>query len=216
MIFCRSRLCQGKSTNLKTLYEQGLTKNESTGSESTNVSELESLNCHANNRKLKELFEKGEIYREDENDDGNKNKLDMDVFEAGVGKEGRKLWQQLDKQQMMVGFLVIFGDKYYKNYVSTQEPVKPVTTRGPTRFITTLPTANQEIIRSDSTQDEIKIETESLREKFKFFEQQKEQQQQQGKVFRITPEREGENPGGKIVIIIIFSYLNSQKFIYFF
>ncbi|XP_021964780.1 uncharacterized protein LOC110860034 isoform X2 [Folsomia candida] len=175
----RSRLCQGKSTNLKTLYEQGLTKNESTGSESTNVSELESLNCHANNRKLKELFEKGEIYREDENDDGNKNKLDMDVFEAGVGKEGRKLWQQLDKQQMM-------------------EPVKPVTTRGPTRFITTLPTANQEIIRSDSTQDEIKIETESLREKFKFFEQQKEQQQQQGKVFRITPEREGENPGGKI------------------
>ncbi|CAG7718969.1 unnamed protein product [Allacma fusca] len=178
----RTRLCLGKNSQLKEMYEKAV---ESSENEVRRNSDLEQLDFKGK-RDIKEMFEKGLVRQNDEDDEEENGRetavdRDRDVFENGVAKNSRNLFQNLDKQ------------------LSTGGQTPPILPSGPKKIVLKNPkdiigvNDQSEIVKSsDIIEDEIR--TEDVGNKFRFFETYQENQEstKQKKTFRITPPREGQ------------------------
>lgn len=114
----RSRLCQGKSGTLKELYEKGV-ESGGEGLVDERKAEIEELKSERA-KSFREMFERGEVIRGEEDEEEDKGKVggvDMEVFEAGVARESKKIFEELDKRVLSeraedVGGVVKKGTKF--------------------------------------------------------------------------------------------------------
>lgn len=108
----RSRLCQGKSGQLKELYEKGVESGNENSEASARIAEMEELKSERA-RVYREMFERGEVVKrsdgaDEEGEEGagedgpvsgrSANGVDLDVFEAGVAKQSKRLFEEMDKK----------------------------------------------------------------------------------------------------------------------
>ncbi|CAL8108701.1 unnamed protein product [Orchesella dallaii] len=191
----RSRLCQGKSNQLKEMYEKALEGDG--GNTTTSRQEIEELKSERS-RAFREMFEKGEIRKlddddeEEEDEEGgdqvDKRGVDLEVFEAGVAKQSRSLFEKLDK-------------RINEEQRTVVEPVKKRTGQFNKAMVAqfqNVPTSPVDVVRCMDKMDEpLKVNTEELSSKFKFFEtyedelEKKHKENKRETLKRITPPREG-------------------------
>ncbi|ODM93218.1 LIM domain and actin-binding protein 1, partial [Orchesella cincta] len=189
----RSRLCQGKSNQLKEMYEKALEGD--TGNPTASRQEIEDLKSERA-RTFREMFEKGEIRKfddddeeeEEESDQVDRRGVDLEVFEAGVAKQSRSLFEKLDKrineeQRTVVEPVKKRAGQFNKTMVAQFQNV---------------PTSPVDVVRClDKGDEPAKVNTAELSSKFKFFEtyedelQRKHQENKRDTLKRITSPREG-------------------------
>ncbi|XKL65870.1 hypothetical protein PGB90_009290 [Kerria lacca] len=175
----RSRLFMGKQNKMKEAYENAVAESER-GNVKKDV-EVKSDKA----RTIKEKFEKGEIIHDEESDDEQEKKAnakndDMDVFEAGISKKSRSIFQQMDA-----------AIKTQSNNNSFSPPSHP--TQNGYRFHKEAITrqVSNDVVRASDPVEEVTVETADISSKFKFFETYKAPEVKR-RTFRITPPREGQ------------------------
>jgi len=169
----RSRLFMGKQAKIKEMYQQAVADSEqmitATGKLDVDL-DLEKA------RSIKEKFEKG-AFREDD-DEVDKMADEMAVFEQGICKQSRSIFQELDatvvKQPQSLPSPVISGQKTLEKRRQYEQQIS----------------GNSDIVRSGDKAEDIQIETADISNKFKFFETYRPEEKQK-KEFRITPPRDG-------------------------
>lgn len=103
----RTRLCLGKNNQLKEMYEKATECDGNAETVKRNL-ELEQLNLKEK-RSIKDMFEKGIVSTrrdsdEEEGEEGeSKGAIDLDVFENGVAKTSRSMFQNIDMQLVSGG-----------------------------------------------------------------------------------------------------------------
>ncbi|KAF2882830.1 hypothetical protein ILUMI_23342 [Ignelater luminosus] len=168
----RSRLFMGKQGKMKEAYQQAILESES----ASNLKKEVALEA-SDTRSIKDKFEKGEVAN---NELRHKENEDMSVFESGISKKSRTIFQELDAS----------GGKAPK--VSPTSPPKLGNAVRSGREAYLAKQASEDTVRSSDQVDEITIRTSDIQDRFKFFETYKEPQQKR-KEFRMTPPREGQN-----------------------
>lgn len=170
----RSRLFMGKQARIKEMYQQAVAESEHGKTSAWKESEID-IGDKA--RSLKEKFEKGEIFKE--NDEVGKVRDDeFEVFESAISKTSRSLFQELDAKNQ-------------------QTPEKPLSSSNEHPRNRTLdgknwPNSNlsENVVKHDEKIDDVQVETSDISSKFKFFETYKSAESEK-KIFRITPPRDG-------------------------
>jgi hypothetical protein len=204
-------LCGGKSGQLKEMYEKGDQDSSEVVPDKERMLELEELRLEKAKR-LREMFEKGEVVRGDDDDDGvddmdgKKSVVEKEsaVFESGVAKQSRSLFQQMDmnlaKSASAVSVAPVRTPIDNTKILQRQVIVNSLLTLlvagncnvgdGQTLF------ERGEVVRSSDQAEDVlpSVKTEDLSSKFKFFEtyekQLEEAKSKRKESFRITPPRE--------------------------
>ncbi|XP_063234312.1 LIM domain and actin-binding protein 1 isoform X32 [Bacillus rossius redtenbacheri] len=177
----RSRLFMGHQGKMKEMYEQAV--QESERSAQRKGVDIKSERA----RSIKEKFERGEVLPDDDPDaareDATRKAMeeDLSVVEAGISKKSRSLFLELDASA-----------------AKNQQPLLPISPvkatpsfREDTRKLFTSRQASEDVVRCSDTVEDVKVETEEVTTKFKFFEGYKPPEKQR-RQFRITPPRDGQ------------------------
>ncbi|ALC48100.1 CG33521 [Drosophila busckii] len=162
----RSRLFMGKQAKIKEMYQQAVAESEQAMTSVGKKPEME-IGCIASS--IKKRFENGEIF--------NKELLtgvsdDAHVFESAISKESRNIFKELDANLTSNTIAVL-----KKNSSNSS-------------FGTGKSNADIDVIKCDTMLEDIKVPTDELSQKFKFFETYKPSSCKK-RQFRITPPREG-------------------------
>ncbi|XP_065217441.1 uncharacterized protein LOC135843452 isoform X3 [Planococcus citri] len=205
----RSRLFMGKQGKMKEAYENAVAESEKTCVKRDVEIRAEKA------RLIKEKFEKGQVVHDEDSDDDEQVSAkkpagardeDMDVFEAGISKKSRSLFQQMDA--------AVKSQTQTQTQAQSQSQSKNVT--GPSAAATSAPAlaavqngqkqkvaaaaaaaavdrqlSSENVVRASDPVDEIVVQTADISSKFKFFETYKPPEVKR-KAFRITPPREGQ------------------------
>ncbi|KAJ6641942.1 LIM domain-containing protein WLIM2a [Pseudolycoriella hygida] len=176
----RSRLFMGKQAKIKEMYQQAVLESEQ-GVRS--VDKKPDVDIGDKAKSIKDRFEKGEIYNNDENDSNHHKHQDEDmaVFEQGIGKKSRSMFMEMDANAAKSPSITSGPQTPEIKKNSQVSPIWPPPMK-------TKPL--DDVIKCDDKVDDIKIETADISNKFKFFETYKPAAGEK-KQFRITPPREG-------------------------
>uniref|UniRef100_A0A336L4I9 CSON003740 protein n=2 Tax=Culicoides sonorensis TaxID=179676 RepID=A0A336L4I9_CULSO len=171
----RSRLFMGKQAKIKEMYQQAVEQSEQTVTTSKVDCDVDLERA----KSIKERFERGSVSR-DESDDS-KTKVpdeEMAVFEQGLSKQSRSIFQELDanvaKQPQSLPSPSISNTKTMEKRKQFEQQM----------------TSSCEVIKSGEKIEDVHIATEEVSSKFKFFETYKPEEKKK-KEFRITPPRDG-------------------------
>lgn len=168
----RSRLFMGKNAKIKEMYQQAVAESEQI---ITAAGKQKDLDIGDKAMSIKDKFEKGEIYEENEHL-GKLDEEEMDVFERGIGKKSRSMFMELEaNNEKTANRYPVHQSKSTARITPRQNEIQ----RSPS-----------EVVRSGEKVDDVEIEVADVASKFKFFETYKEPAKQK-KSFRITPPREG-------------------------
>ncbi|XP_047037198.1 F-actin-monooxygenase MICAL3 isoform X2 [Helicoverpa zea] len=178
----RSRLFMGKQAKIKEMYEQSVLQSEqdtSNFNENEMASETEGvtsadkisreLDLNAEKaRAIKQRFENGELFNDENQPPKNREIDDRALFNEGIGKKSRSIFLELDANA--------------KNLPPTSPPPSDVPKRKEIPFIP------KDVVRAADKLEDVKIETSDISDRFKFFETY--QPKSERKEFRMTPPRQ--------------------------
>ncbi|KAH8272457.1 hypothetical protein KR044_004897, partial [Drosophila immigrans] len=166
----RSRLFLGKQAKIKEMYQQAVAESEQV---ITSVGKKPDVDMGLmDKRSIKKQFENGEIFSEKTHDTINKSNVDQDaeVFESGIGKKSRSIFMELDAN--------------ITSYTSAPKDVQRSRSA-------TLQIADNDVVKSGTQAEDVKIATDELSQKFKFFETYLDNENtKKEQKFRTTPPRE--------------------------
>ncbi|XP_017130786.1 uncharacterized protein LOC108148311 isoform X1 [Drosophila elegans] len=174
----RSRLFLGKQAKIKEMYQLAVAESEQGVS---SVGKTPDINVIKPTQLIKDRFENGEVFNDkrvqsEETTCG--MQADADVFESAISKASRSIFMELDANvSSHLSNKCIQNNRIQNNKVSNQNQMCQENT-------------NVDVIKSDSKPQEVKVTTEELTERFKFFETYSPTENTKKK-FRITPPREG-------------------------
>ncbi|PZC81901.1 hypothetical protein B5X24_HaOG211687 [Helicoverpa armigera] len=178
----RSRLFMGKQAKIKEMYEQSVLQSEqdtSNFNDNEMASETEGvtsadkisreLDLNAEKaRAIKQRFENGELFNDENQPPKNREIDDRALFNEGIGKKSRSIFLELDANA--------------KNLPPTSPPPSDVPKRKEIPFIP------KDVVRAADKLEDVKIETSDISDRFKFFETY--QPKSERKEFRMTPPRQ--------------------------
>ncbi|KAH8376023.1 hypothetical protein KR093_005184, partial [Drosophila rubida] len=174
----RSRLFLGKQAKIKEMYQQAVAESEQV---ITSVGKKPDVDmCLMNTCSIKNQFENGEIFSEKSQEFTSKSNIDedADVFASGIGKKSRSIFMELDAN-------ITLNTNASKDLHRSQSLTigKTLSRKqiGPE-------ISNIDVIKCGTQEENVKIPTAELSQKFKFFETYGDNE----KVlqFRTTPPRE--------------------------
>ncbi|XP_026839134.1 uncharacterized protein LOC6555862 isoform X3 [Drosophila erecta] len=171
----RSRLFLGKQAKIKEMYKLAVAESEQTV---TSVGKTPDIFVIKPTQEIKNRFENGEVFKDSKILSSEVSfgiHADAEVFESGISKASRNIFLELD-----ANIISGLGNVQYtlpdkKNWVHNQKGQE---------------NTDVDIIKSDSKPEEVKVATEELSQKFKFFETYSRAENKK-KIFRMTPPREG-------------------------
>ncbi|XP_022217396.1 uncharacterized protein LOC111070790 isoform X3 [Drosophila obscura] len=180
----RSRLFMGKQAKIKEMYQQAVAESEQG---ITSVGKIPNSEIGVAARSIKDRFENGEMFSENSIQSKERTHSlglleDADVFESAISKTSRSIFMELDANinTNVNGMIKIQNNRpdiYTKILINPNLNVEQEN-------------ADIDIIRSDAKEEDVKVTTAELSERFNFFEkfQPIENVKRQ---FRMTPPREG-------------------------
>ncbi|XP_033250217.1 uncharacterized protein LOC108164387 isoform X5 [Drosophila miranda] len=181
----RSRLFMGKQAKIKEMYQQAVAESEQG---ITSVSKIPDSEIGVAARSIKDRFENGEMFSENsiQSKEERSHSLglleDADVFESAISKTSRSIFMELDANinTNVNGMNKIQNNRpdiYNKILINPNQNIEQEN-------------PDVDIIKSDAKEEDVKVTTAELSERFNFFEKfrpiQKEKRQ-----FRMTPPRDG-------------------------
>ncbi|KAH8236295.1 hypothetical protein KR032_000897, partial [Drosophila birchii] len=169
----RSRLFMGKQAKIKELYQQAVAESEQG---LTSVGKTANIELTTDTQSIKDRFEKGEAFK-----DGTKiqsqETIEDAVFESALSKASRNIFMKLDANSA--------SDLLSSRSTMSSNPSEKLIQSNKKNV-----DMDMNIIKSDAKPEDIKVNTEELTERFKFFEQFRPVERERH-IFRITPPREG-------------------------
>ncbi|XP_037725235.1 LIM domain and actin-binding protein 1 isoform X3 [Drosophila subpulchrella] len=173
----RSRLFLGKQAKIKEMYQLAVAESEQGV---TSVGKTPDINVIKATHLIKDRFENGEVF----NDNKVQSKeaifgmqADADVFESGIGKASRSIFMELDAN---------ISSNLSNSRAQNSRPDKKIVSCNQLWQENT----GVDVIKCDSKPEEVKVATEELTERFKFFEKYAPLENKK-KTFRMTPPRDG-------------------------
>ncbi|XP_070138459.1 uncharacterized protein [Drosophila bipectinata] len=148
----RSRLFMGKQAKIKEMYQLAVAESEQG---ITSAGKIPNEDVTVETRLIKNRFENGELFKK-RNQKSSKEplKADADVFESGIGKASRSIFMELDAN-------------HASNIIKSHTQTKPENT------ILSSPNVGpriNDVIKYDSKPEDVQITTEILTERYNFFE----------------------------------------------
>ncbi|CAG0886285.1 unnamed protein product [Cyprideis torosa] len=179
----RQMVCRGKQSAIKEQYQQAVLQSENLKTPRDTPKDIVDSGC----KSIRERFEKGEIQKEHGEEETTPKEEEMKILKkADTAKTARNLFKELDASAHK-----------QENQLPRSTSLSSIgTTRrwGSELQLQTSPSAviqPLEIVRSSDKPEEVTVETESIANKFRYFETFKEPERQK-REFRITPPREGQ------------------------
>lgn len=163
----RSRLFMGKQAKIKEMYEQSVLQSEQGVTSADKIARELELNAEKA-RAIKQRFENGEVFNDENQPPKNREIDDRALFNEGIGKKSRSIFLELDANA--------------KNMPPTSPPPGEVPKRKEIPFIP------KDVVRAADKMEDVKIETSDISDRFKFFETYKPKSER--KEFRMTPPRQ--------------------------
>ncbi|CAB3258673.1 unnamed protein product [Arctia plantaginis] len=163
----RSRLFMGKQAKIKEMYEQSVLQSEQGVTSSDKIARDLELSAEKS-RAIKERFENGELFNDENLPPRNREIDDRALFNEGIGKKSRSIFLELDANA--------------KTMPPTSPPPQDVPKRKEIPFIP------KDVVRAADKLEDVKIETSDISDRFKFFETYKPETKR--KEFRMTPPRQ--------------------------
>ncbi|KAF9413050.1 hypothetical protein HW555_008602 [Spodoptera exigua] len=163
----RSRLFMGKQAKIKEMYEQSVLQSEQGVTSADKIARELELNAEKA-RAIKQRFENGEVFNDENQPPKNREIDDRALFNEGIGKKSRSIFLELDANA--------------KNMPPTSPPPGEVPKRKEIPFIP------KDVVRAADKVEDVKIETSDISDRFKFFETYKPKSER--KEFRMTPPRQ--------------------------
>ncbi|CAK1546766.1 unnamed protein product [Leptosia nina] len=167
----RSRLFMGKQAKIKEMYEQSVMQSEQGVTSSEKIAKELELDAEKA-RTIKERFENGEVFNDENQPPKNREFEDRAVFNEGIAKKSRSIFLELDAN------------------AKTMPPLSPPPQEAPKRK--ELAFVPKDVVRAADKVEDVKIETSDISDRFKFFETY--QPETQRKEFRMTPPRQTLRP----------------------
>ncbi|KAH8414969.1 hypothetical protein KR009_005098, partial [Drosophila setifemur] len=170
----RSRLFLGKQAKIKEMYQMAVAESEQFN---TSIDKIQNVKVAEVTRSIKDRFENGEIFNNIHKlKDASSGLLaDADVFESGISKASRNIFKELDANN--ASNKIIKENNRPEKTILSFTHVKQENNSG-------------DVIKFDSKPEEVKITTEVLTERYKFFEKYRPTENEK-RQFRITPPPEG-------------------------
>ncbi|KRF85370.1 F-actin-monooxygenase MICAL3 isoform X2 [Drosophila virilis] len=181
----RSRLFMGKQAKIKEMYQQAVAESEHG---ITSVGKQPDIQIEgAAARSIKERFENGAIFNvkgnnvepTDCNNHSSGLSEDADVFESAISKKSRSIFKELEANSVSNS----------NNQIKFQKQ-RPVALSKCTSQSQVCENADLDVVKCDDKPEDVKIATDELSQKFKFFETYRPKGSEK-RQFRITPPREG-------------------------
>ncbi|CAD0206282.1 unnamed protein product [Chrysodeixis includens] len=163
----RSRLFMGKQAKIKEMYEQSVLQSEQGVTSADKISRELDLNAEKA-RAIKERFENGEVFNDENQPPKNREIDDRALFNEGIGKKSRSIFLELDANA--------------KSMPPTSPPPGDVPKRKEIPFVP------KDVVRAADKLEDVKIETSDISDRFKFFESYRPETTR--KEFRMTPPRQ--------------------------
>ncbi|XP_061724582.1 F-actin-monooxygenase MICAL3 isoform X1 [Cydia pomonella] len=163
----RSRLFMGKQAKIKEMYEQSVMQSEQGVTSADKIARELELDAEKS-RAIKQRFENGEVFNDENQPPRNREIEDQALFNEGIGKKSRSIFLELDANA--------------KNMTPTSPPPQEVPKRKEIPFIP------KDVVRAADKVEEVHIQTADITDRFKFFETYKPEQTR--KEFRMTPPRQ--------------------------
>ncbi|XP_026731061.1 LIM domain and actin-binding protein 1 isoform X2 [Trichoplusia ni] len=163
----RSRLFMGKQAKIKEMYEQSVLQSEQGVTSADKISRELDLNAEKA-RAIKERFENGEVFNDENQPPKNREIDDRALFNEGIGKKSRSIFLELDANA--------------KSMPPTSPPPGDVPKRKEIPFVP------KDVVRAADKLEDVKIETSDISDRFKFFETYRPETTR--KEFRMTPPRQ--------------------------
>ncbi|CAH1643959.1 unnamed protein product [Spodoptera littoralis] len=163
----RSRLFMGKQAKIKEMYEQSVLQSEQGVTSADKIARELDLNAEKA-RAIKQRFENGEVFNDENQPPKNREIDDRALFNEGIGKKSRSIFLELDANA--------------KSMPPTSPPPGEVPKRKEIPFIP------KDVVRAADKMEDVKIETSDISDRFKFFETYKPKSER--KEFRMTPPRQ--------------------------
>ncbi|KAJ8707488.1 hypothetical protein PYW08_010740 [Mythimna loreyi] len=167
----RSRLFMGKQAKIKEMYEQSVLQSEQGVTSAEKISRELDVNAEKA-RAIKQRFENGEVFNDENQPPRNREIDDRALFNEGIGKKSRSIFLELDANA--------------KSVPPTSPPPGDVPKRKEIPFIP------KDVVRAADKLEDVKIETSDISDRFKFFETYKPKSER--KEFRMTPPRQTQRP----------------------
>ncbi|XP_043657611.1 uncharacterized protein LOC122622920 isoform X2 [Drosophila teissieri] len=172
----RSRLFLGKQAKIKEMYKLAVAESELAV---TSVGKTADILVIKPTQEIKNRFENGEVFKDSKIPSSEVSfsiHADADVFESGISKASRNIFMELDAN-------IISGLSSDAQYTLPDKKNRVRNQKGQEN-------TDVDVIKSDSKPEEVKVATEELSQKFKFFETYSPAENKK-KIFRMTPPREG-------------------------
>ncbi|XP_072945811.1 uncharacterized protein [Epargyreus clarus] len=168
----RSRLFMGKQAKIKEMYEQSVMQSEQGVTSAEKIAKELDLDAEKA-RAIKERFETGEVFNDENQPPKNRDIDDRALFnEAGIAKKSRSIFLELDANAKGIA------------------PKSPPPQEAPKRK--ELPFIPKDVVRAADKVEDVKIETADISDRFRFFETYKPETKR--KEFRMTPPRQVQRP----------------------
>ncbi|KAH8342764.1 hypothetical protein KR084_012362, partial [Drosophila pseudotakahashii] len=173
----RSRLFLGKQAKIKEMYQLAVAESEQG---ITSVGKTPDITVIKATHLIKDRFENGDVFNDNKVQSKESNcgmQADADVFESGISKASRSIFMELDAN---------ISSSVSNSRPQNNRPDKKMLGCNKMCQVST----DADVIKCDSKAEEVKLATEELSERFKFFETYAPTENKKKK-FRITPPREG-------------------------
>ncbi|CAH0764736.1 unnamed protein product [Diatraea saccharalis] len=163
----RSRLFMGKQAKIKEMYEQSVLQSEQSVTSADKIARELELDAEKS-RAIKERFENGEIFNDENQPPKNREIEDRSLFNEGIGKKSRSIFLELDANA--------------KNIAPTTPPPQEPPKRKEIPFVP------KDLVRAGDKVEEVSVQTADISDRFKFFETYKPEVKR--REFRMTPPRQ--------------------------
>lgn len=163
----RSRLFLGKQAKIKEMYEQSVLQCEQSVTSSDKIAQELELDVEKA-KAIKQRFENGEIFNDENQPPKNRELDDPTLFNEGIAKKSRSIFLELDANAKHMA------------------PLSPPAQEPPKRK--EIPFVPKDVVRAADKLEDVKIETADISDRFKFFETYKPETKR--KEFRMTPPRQ--------------------------
>ncbi|KAJ0171162.1 hypothetical protein K1T71_013361 [Dendrolimus kikuchii] len=167
----RSRLFMGKQAKIKEMYEQSVLQSEQAVTSAEKIAKELDLDTEKA-RSIKQRFENGEVFNDENQPPRNREIEDRALFNEGIAKKSRSIFLELDANA--------------KNMSPTSPPPNEVPKRKEMSFVP------KDVVRAADKVEDVKIETSDISDRFRFFETYKPESKR--KEFRMTPPRQPQRP----------------------
>ncbi|CAH0731658.1 unnamed protein product, partial [Brenthis ino] len=165
----RNRLFLGKQAKIKEMYEQSVMQCEQSVTSADKIAKELDLDAEKA-RAIKQRFENGEIFNDENQPPKNRELDDPSLFNEGIAKKSRSIFLELDANAKHMA------------------PLSPPVQEPPKRK--EIPFVPKDIVRAADKPEDVKIETADISDRFRFFETYRPESAPERRPFRMTPPRQ--------------------------